>query len=75
MTPPKPDPDFKQVTCGHLAARVYKDGRVTIGAMLEKSEDGYHRVEIEITTDYKNGLEFADKLAGLIKQMSGAYEK
>lgn len=71
MTPPKPDLDFKQVTCGSLAARVYKDGRVTIGAMVENGADGYRRVEIEVTTDYKNGLEFTDKLSEIIKQMRG----
>lgn len=71
MSSPKPEPDFKQITCGHLAARVYKDGRVTIGSMLEKSEDGYRRVELEVTTNYKNGLDFADQLTALIKEMKG----
>lgn len=72
MTAPKQDLDFKQVDVGGLAARVFKDGRVTIGAMLESGESGYRRVEIEVTTDYKRGLEFADKLADLIRQMGGS---
>lgn len=66
-----PDPDFQQITCGGLAARVYRDGRVTIGAMVESGADGYRRVEIEVTTNYKVGLEFAGQLAGLIRKMSG----
>lgn len=72
MATPKQDHDFRQVDVGGLAARVFKDGRVTIGAMLESGESGYRRVEIEVTTDYKRGLEFADKLSELIKVMSGA---
>jgi hypothetical protein len=73
MATPKPDHDFKQITVGRLAARVYKDGRVVIGAFQVGDAAG-GRIEVEITTNHENGLRFADELSGLIKVMSGAYE-
>ena len=64
MPDPKPE-EFEQFTCGPLAARVYNDGRVIIGAQQGVIST---KIEVEVSVDIRTAREFCAKLSDLIKK-------
>ncbi len=73
--PHKPDDEHKDIKVGKsLVARVYRDGRVTFGFMVENGDKTTPmRLEVEATIPFKEARDWCERITGMVNQFDGRY--
>lgn len=73
--PSKPTDEFKDVEVGsNLKARVFRDGKVTFGFMLENGDKtNPKRIEVEATMTFKDARDWCERITGMVNQFDGRY--
>jgi hypothetical protein len=67
--------DFRDIKIGqNLVGRIYRDGRVVIGARAEvKDVSNPIKLEVEVTLNFKDARQFCESVSGMISQFEGRY--
>lgn len=67
--------EYKDIKVGkNLVARIYRNGKVTIGAMAVSGDlTNPLRLEVEVTLTFKDARQFCESIVGMVNTFEGRY--